>query len=143
MKRFKQYLSEDGHWQMLRRQIEQQAGVAPFSREASEIWSDFVSTMSDADFIDMVRWQNETGIIIVPDEFLPRIRRLRAETDALIAIANSSARSPSQRAKLIRNIARRLGRNRFTLPLAGLLGILGAQSSATQSGSASTTPLNP
>ena len=134
MKRFKQYLSEDGHWQMLRRQIEQQAGAAPFSREASNIWSDYVRTMSDADFIDMVRWQNDTGITIVPDEFLPRIKKLRA---------NSSARSPSQRAKIIRNIARRLGRNRFTLPLAGLLGILGTQSSATQSGSASTTPLNP
>tara|TARA_Y100000004_G_C8607907_1_gene283423 strand:- start:64 stop:513 length:450 start_codon:yes stop_codon:yes gene_type:complete len=149
MKTFKEYLGEHNHYADLRRQIEQQAGAPRFSQEAAEVWSDFVRTMSDEEFIDMVRWQNETGNTIVPDEFLPRIRRFQKEIESAIAVANSSARSPAQRAKIIDKLVRKLGRKRggrgglFGLALAGLLGLAASNTAQATTGSPSTTPLNP
>lgn len=110
MKKFKEYLKEHNHWTALRRALEQQTGAPQFSPQAAALWSNYVSTLSDAEFMDMLAYQRKTGNIVIPDEFDARIRKIGKQIDSAIAVAGSSARTPKQRASVIRNILRSVGR---------------------------------
>ena len=110
MKNFKEYLEEHNHWAALRRALEIQTGATQFSPQAAALWSDYVSTLSDAEFMDMLAYQRKTGNIVIPDEFDARIRKIGKQIDSAIAVAGSSARTPKQRASVIRRILRSVGR---------------------------------
>tara|TARA_Y100000114_G_scaffold58323_1_gene53296 strand:- start:454 stop:798 length:345 start_codon:yes stop_codon:yes gene_type:complete len=114
MKNFKQYLYESGHWESVRRAMQQASGYAPFSPMEASLWADIVSGLSEEDFRDLFDYYIRTkNVNVLPFDKYDKMKKAATEIEGRRAVRSSSARTPRQRAKLdlsIGNILRSLRR---------------------------------
>ena len=114
MKNFKQYLSENHHWDGVRRAMQQASGYPPFSPMEASLWADIVNGLSEEDFSDLFNYYVRTkNANVLPFDKYDKMKKAAKEVEGRRAVRTSSARTPRQRAKLdlsIGNILRSLRR---------------------------------